>query len=158
MGLLPDVRKENSMKRLVIFIFLLAPVVAFCADRYLVRLVFGDPDYPEGWPSEQATANDELIKPGWTTNWSRTELEAVRSSLQSQFDAIQAAKLSAIIADRNSRIQLLQDLFNDFDTYEIGWRAGTNYTAAQMQVILRKHNGALLLLKPMLKELYDSRQ
>lgn len=147
------------MKKIFI-VLLLFPLIAV-SQRILVKLHPGNVDIPAGWPYQTSNILPDdftSVVSGWSTNWTLTQLEAHRNTLQPQMDAILVAKQATEETQRNNRLQLLANLFNDFQQYEDGWQAGTNYNAATMQTILRKHNGALLLLKPMLKELYDSRQ
>lgn len=148
----------NTKKRIIILLVAIVPVLAF-GQRVLVKFSTGISSVPDGWPYELSNPVEHSdVLSGWSTNWTMEQVNERIASLKTQYDAIEAARFGAIETNRQAKIKLLSDLFTDFQTYENGWVAGTNYTAAQMQVILRKHNGALLLIKPILKELYDSRQ
>ena len=143
-------------------------VCAASAQRYIVKLSSesNTNEFPIGWPFVIAPAGTStVVSVGWDTNWTTAQYQSRIAALKPQFDLIQsnlAASAAATAATneviRSEKIQRLIDLYSDFQQFDDGWKAGTNYNATQLQTLVRKHNEALLLLKPMLKEIYDARQ
>lgn len=145
-------------KKLAAIIILFIPILAL-AQRFLVKFSPGDANYPSGWPVEVSNPVTFTNVPvGWSTNWDESQISARISSLNSLFQSNLQFQSILVQTNRDAKLKLLADLFSDFQGYEDSWAAGTNFNAATMQVILRKHNGSLLLMKPMLKDLYDQRQ
>jgi hypothetical protein len=79
----------------------------------------------------------------WYLKFSETNYFASRSNALAQAEQTRTANLGA-----------LRSLFEDFADFERGWQNGTNYNAAAMQTILRKHNAVILRLRPVLQDLY----
>lgn len=147
------------MKTKLVIAILLVPVMCI-AQRFFVKLSSGNPELPDGWPVETSNPlpdSETSVPAGWSTNWTKSQLNQRIETLRPAYEAIQQAQVTAKQNAESARRALLGDLFRDFHAYEQGWTDGTNYNAATLQVIIRKHNAALLLLKPMLKDLYDSR-
>lgn len=130
-------------------------------QRFLVRFSSGNPEIPDGWPVETSNPLDDSdvsVPKGWSTNWTKDQLNQRIAILKPGYDSIQDAAISARRNTESDRRALLADLFKDFQAYERGWMDGTNYNAATLQAIIRRHNGVLLLLKPILNDLYESRR
>lgn len=83
------------------------------------------------------------IRPAFQTWYSATYLPYV------------AARAADIESTNATSRAVLRNLFQDFAGYAQDWQAGTNYNAAQMQVIVRKHNAAFLALRNFLEGKID---
>jgi hypothetical protein len=129
-------------------IIFLSAVLTAQAQRLLVSIPAPDSN---GWPTAEnwhtVTTTNTATPAGWSTNMTIPDYTAAvpvwRSNLLARAEAARTVNLLA-----------LRDLFADFALYEDGWKNGTNYNNATLQVILRKHNGAFLRLRPLLTELY----
>jgi hypothetical protein len=144
------------MKSKLAACLLLIATAAF-ASKLAVKTSPGDSRTPAGWPTFVMELNHAAPIPSGMTEMTTDQINALKASLKPQMDSILAAERAADDAKVSNRRKIISDLFDDFQTYEQGWKDGTNYNAAQLQVIIRKHNASLLLLKPMLKDLYESR-
>lgn len=144
------------MKKLAAFLLLIPTIL--CAQRFMVRFnTDTNRGFPVGWPLEASPTSSTTVAPGWDTNLTQSGVDSIANQLRPQLVAMESNRVQSAIVAENNRRKLLADFFDDFQVYEQGWKDGTNYNAATLQVILRKHNGALLLLKPMLRDLYESR-
>lgn len=148
-------------RKLVIIAALAMTVTCVLAERYLVRFSVGDQTLPDGWPVEtsNALADDmrDVLK-GWHTNWTARELKERIISLQPVLDAQEKAASDVREATNRTRITRLESLFDDFKAYADDWTAGTNYSNARLNKIVEDHNRAFLILRPILRDLYQSRE
>ena len=70
------------------------------------------------------------------------------------YEARKAAREATKDVDEKSRKAAVMNLFDDFIAYENGWQQGTNYTTAQLNQIIRKHNRMLIKLRPLVRDLF----
>lgn len=146
-------------KTLCLFIVLTA--IGSFAQRFLVRLSNGNPDIPDGWPIETSNplpSDVTNVVMGWETNWTVDELRQRITVLRPDLEARQKTAMDANASDRKTRLERLESLFDDFKNYGAGWTAGTNYSNARLNKIVEDHNRAFLILRPILRDLYQSRE
>jgi hypothetical protein len=107
---------------------------------------------PDGWPKQarqlgDATgplnAGEQLMTPA--------ELDVYKAARQSAYDTWRNSKLLAEATRIQTNIDALRALFDDFQIAEDTWGA---LTALQIQTLVRKHNQALLRLRPLFSALY----
>lgn len=112
---------------------------------------------PPTWPMVTIPADEKTIVPEKAELMTTKQIEQRKADLAADYAAYEArvkAREAAIDdAARNAK-QVLFDLLDDFAAYEEGWKSGTNYTAAQLQTIVRKHNRALIKIRPIIRDLY----
>lgn len=112
---------------------------------------------PPNWPMLMIPAAEKIIAPPGAELMTAKQIDERKAALASDYaayEARRAARETAVDdAARNAK-SVLFDLFDDFAAYEDGWKAGTNYTAAQLQQIVRRHNRALIKLRPIIRDLY----
>lgn len=109
---------------------------------------------PGDWPKfEQPIGTNTTFK-DWTV-MTRAERNALKTKLKPTVQEFFANRKAATDTGKQNNIQALLDLFDTFQTAENNW---TNLTTAQRMTLLRKHNQALLRLKPILKQLYENSQ
>lgn len=150
------------MKSLALLLFLSARL--FAAEQFIVvpwseartntqERIDG---IPPNWPMivMPAGTNEVSARSALMTLKQVDERKASLAADYAAYEARKAARETAVDdAARNAK-SVLFDLFDDFAAYEDGWKAGTNYTAAQLQQIVRRHNRALIKLRPIIRDLY----
>lgn len=112
---------------------------------------------PPTWPMLLVPARTNVTVPDGAELMTAKQVERRKSDLAAvyaAFEARRAAREAAMDEVVKNAKTVLFDLFDDFAAYEDGWKAGTNYTAAQIQQIVRKHNRALIKMRPIIRDLY----
>lgn len=131
---------------------------ALAQDRINVLLWGSDTNsdtvgIPAQWPRAASPATNAVAPAGWT-NMTTADYSAHRAAFQPAYDAWRATKDSAEKDKTTNAKQAMGALMDDFAAYEDAWKAGTNFNNATINTIVRKHNRALLKMRPMLREFY----
>lgn len=80
------------------------------------------------------------------------ELETYRNARRAAYDSWRGQQSTSETTRIQVNITALRALFDDFQTSENNW---DTLTAAQIQGLVRKHNQALLRLRPLFANLYQ---
>lgn len=144
------------MKKLVLSVVVLAMlVVSGVTQNVLVRFYKGNPNFPDGWPSDTRFVSfSDLVPPGWDTNFTEQEYILYRFGLEPQFRSIQQTKQDAAEDQRRQKLLRLGNAFNAIATFEQDWANEVVYTQAQLLTVIKTHNRALHELRPLLADLY----
>lgn len=109
---------------------------------------------PTNWPAEIRELKSATNPPPGFVLMTVQEFQAYKTANQSEYNAWTASQQATNDSARSANIAALASLFDDFLTAENNW---TNLSQAQQIGILRKHNQALLRLKPLIQDLYLDR-
>ncbi len=112
---------------------------------------------PDAWPMQTIPADDKTEVPAGTELMSLDQIKERKESLATEYrnyeQRKQTRETAKDTAANNAKVALF-DLLDEFAAFEEAWKGGTNYTAAQLQTIVRKHNRALIKLRPIIRDLY----
>jgi hypothetical protein len=141
------------------FLLLIAFALPLCAQNLAVNFHGANTNgIPTNWPSYTRPIGTNTFAPGADAVMTSAELDAHKQPLWPQYRAavwlMQSNDMFSATNVVGQNVSALRNLFEDFADYERGWQAGTNYNAATVQLIIRKHNAALLRLRPVLQEMY----
>lgn len=108
---------------------------------------------PGDWPSEAVELGETTDLPAGPYQLMTTvEFRAYRAARKPVFDAWQAGVEAAEKTARRTAVAELLALFDNFQTAEGSWPL---LTLPQQAQLMREHNLALLVLRPMLRELFE---
>jgi len=145
-----------NLKLLLSLLWMALPLSA-SAQRVLIKAATNEPCCVNGWPIEWLPVSYTNTPAGWTTNVTTAQALTYRANLQAAQDARLAEVINSSQTNRQAQLQALAALFNNFETYDVAWKNGSNFNAGQLQTILRDHNEALVRMRPILREIYESR-
>ena len=151
--------------KIINLIALLFVINTYAADQYIVipwseaktnaqERIDG---IPLSWPMQTIPVDEKTVIPEGAEVLDSKQIEQRKMNLAEEYAAYEArvkAREAAKDAAVNNAKTALFDLFDEFKAFEDGWQSGTNYTAAQLQTIIRKHNRALIKMRPIIRDLY----
>ena len=133
------------MRNLLALLFLCATTAhaQFVVVSYRTPATNGFPG-ADDWVCQSALSTN--VPPGWSTNMTESSYvlasDRWRTNLSFRLDSAQRTNTAALLA-----------AFNRLATYEASWLSGTNFSTNSLNVILRDVNGALLRMRPLLRDL-----
>ena len=108
------------------------------------------------FPTEVREIGDVLEVPsGFNITMPKEDFAAFRDARIAGWNAFQASREAAEVNTRNARLQTVSDIFDRLETAQRNWSV---LTQLQISGVVSNQNLLLLQLRPLLRELYESKE